>query len=385
MVELISVHVPKTAGTAFRHILLEVYGSQGVLEDYPPDRIYQPDELIDQQIKVIHGHFLSNKYDEYFPQAKKIIWLRHPIFRLISEYFFAKTIQDRNNVIHVQLLDHNLDVLEFAEIPQMRNFLSQKIADSNLNKFDFIGIQEFYLEDLEELKQMMGWQNFQPTIKNSNRYPDYHKCLQEILADQVLMNRLAKLNRDDLKLYQEALNLRAKRRNESILIQSTLADWQRSQFLREQLQIELQQANLELQQIRYWLKQTKTSTHSLELITTPKTAIANLIAGFHFDLPHSPISTTNHLITINGWVIGKTSPATKIIITANNQIINEAPVTLPRPDVAQVYPIFEAKNSGFETHLVIDGIPANIQLQIQVVLADLTQVNLATLAPLFSY
>ena len=127
MIELISVHIPKTAGTAFRHVLTDVYGLNGVLGDYPPDSIYHPERAIDPQINVIHGHFTPSKYQGYFPQAKRIVWLRHPLFRLISEYFFAKTINDRNNAIHAKLLDDDLSSLEFAKIPQMKNFLNQQI------------------------------------------------------------------------------------------------------------------------------------------------------------------------------------------------------------------------------------------------------------------
>ena len=170
-IELISVHIPKTAGTAFRHVLTDVYGLNGVLGDYPPNQIYQPEITPNPQRKVIHGHFLPSKYQGYFPTAKRIVWLRHPLFRLVSEYFFAKTINDRNNVIHAKLLDGNLSILEFAKIPQMRNVLCQNIEETPLPQFDFVGIQEFYSQDLEDLKKMMGWKNFQPIVKNINRYP----------------------------------------------------------------------------------------------------------------------------------------------------------------------------------------------------------------------
>jgi hypothetical protein len=368
MIELISVHIPKTAGTAFRHVLTDIYGLNGVLGDYPPDQIHQPEKPIQKEIKVIHGHFEPSKYQGYFPAAKSIVWLRHPLFRLISEYFFAKTIKDRNNVIHTQLLDGNLTILEFAQIPQMRNFLSQKIEGMELAKFDFVGIQEFYLLDLEELKDMMGWSNFQPITKNSNRYPQYQKCLQEILNDALLMDRLSKLNKEDMELYRDALHLRAKRRQESPILQSTLADWQRSQFLIQQMQTELAEAQSEIQQNRYWFTRYQLRHHNLELNSASKTQTTDNLIGFHFDSPQSLITIAEQNITLSGWVIGRQFPASKIIIMCGKDIIAETPVNLSRPDVAQVYQLSHASNSGFSIILATSAIPRQTALTIAVVL-----------------
>lgn len=379
MTDLISVHIPKTAGTAFRHVLIEVYGYAGVLEDYPPDRIQQLEQPIPPEVKVIHGHFAADKYQTLFPEAKKIVWLRHPLFRLISEYFFAKTINDRANAIHAQLLEKNLGILEFAQIPQMRNFLSQKIAGVQLEKFDFVGIQEFYREDLAALKQFLGWQNFQPTVKNSNQYPAYYQCLQEIIGDRTLINELAKLNAEDLELYDRALRLRAKHRDESILIQSTRADWQRSQHLLQQMQLELDRERQELNQIRYWLKQTPSTNKILQLKLREKPQLAHLLSGFYFDSPQGAIASQQHFIPISGWIIGKDSPADKIIITHNDTVLCEAPVNLPRPDVAQVYPMPEAKTSGFSTNLIVSLIPNSAQLKLQVRLKNKQQIILGTI------
>ena len=370
MIELISVHIPKTAGTAFRHVLTDVYGLDGVLGDYPPNQIYNPEKSIDPKIKVIHGHFIPSKYRGYFPTAKRIVWLRHPLFRLISEYFFAKTINDRNNAIHAKLLDDNLSIFEFAKIPQMKNLLSQKIQGIELAQFDFVGIQEFYLQDLVDLKNLMGWSNFQPITKNSNRYPQYQKCLQEILNDGTLMNNLARLNQEDMELYREALHLRAKRRRESPLIQSTLADWQRSQFLIQEMQVELEQVRSEIKQNYYWLNRQSLPNHSFKLTNIPQALIKDSLIGFHFDSPqfHTPI--TEQSMNLRGWIIGKHSLASKIVVRCGTDIITETSVNLSRPDVAQVYQVPHADSSGFNTTIVTSAIPPETVLTIEVVLSN---------------
>ncbi len=383
MVELISVHIPKTAGTAFRHVLLNVYGVARVLDDYPPDRIYDPGTVINPKIAVIHGHFLPSKYHNLFPKAKRIVWLRHPLFRLISEYFFAKTIQDYNNVIHAQLLEKNLSILEFAKIPAMRNFLTRHLTGMQLQEFDFVGIQEFYNQDLITLKNLMGWSKYSPTVKNtvknSNRYQGYQKSLQEIINNDILMNQLAQLNEADLQLYESALHLRAKRRQESPLIQSILADWQRSQFLLEANQLELEQKTQELQQANYWLNKNSFPSRAIELTTINKPQLTEKLIGFYFDSPKFPLVINSSILSLKGWVIGKKSPATKVRIKCDDFLLSETPVNLSRPDVAKAYHLPDGENKGFQLNLNVMGIPPQTILTLEVSLRDRTSVTIATL------
>ncbi|WP_238568914.1 sulfotransferase family 2 domain-containing protein, partial [Xenococcus sp. PCC 7305] len=379
MIELLSVHIPKTAGTAFRHALEEAYGMNGVIGDYPPNKIHQPDSQITYSAKVIHGHFLPKKYQGYYPQAKRIVWLRHPIFRLISEYFFAKTIKDHENAIHAQLLNNNLNILEFAQIPAMRNFLAKHIKGIKLQEFDFVGIQEFYQEDLQDLQKIMEWPKVEPIIKNNNLYHKYQKSLQEILSNTTLINQISRLNLEDLQLYQNALNLRAKRRQESVLIQSTLAEYQRSQFLIHQLQQDLSQAKLETQQINYWLNKYITPSKEIDFIPTSETKFRAGLIGFHIDCPLFPIFTSNKIININGWVIGKNAAASKIEIRHNSKVLAETSVDLSRPDVAQVYGVSNAQNSGFAIALASSAIPSQTKLTIEVILTNRECISLGTL------
>ena len=378
MLELISVHLPKTAGTAFRHVLTDIYGMDGVLGDYPPDSIHDPEGTIGKQVRVIHGHFQPTKYQGYFPAAKRIVWLRHPLFRLISEYFFAKTINDRNNLIHAKLLNEKLSILEFAKIPQMRNFISKKMRGMALTEFDFVGIQEFYQTDLNDLQQIMGWQDFQPIMKNGNRYPQYQKCIQEILNNSDLFDSLAKLNREDLEMYRQALQMRAKRRQESPLIQFTLADWQRSQFLTRQIQNELEASQAENQQYLYWLERNHHNSE-FTLTSSPRSLTQLSLIGFHFDSPSTIISSQEKAITLSGWVIGKSAIARKVVVTCGQSTILETEVNQPRPDVAQVHQVANASSSGFSTNLVTVGIPSQTTLDIFVVLDNGQKVQLGAI------
>lgn len=132
-IELISVHIPKTAGTAFREVLLNAYS---------PDQIF--------------WHYL--------------------------------------------------------EVPGNYSNLMTQIS---LSDYDFVGIQEFFEDDMKDLQLMMGWPEYKVNRVNDNRYSEYHKKIQEILNDEKVVDELKLINSVDMELYETALELRKKRKQES--------------------------------------------------------------------------------------------------------------------------------------------------------------------------
>ena len=235
VVELIVVHVPKTAGATFQVILNQVYGCEHIYYDYlegSRPRVYQPAE-IPSEFRVIHGHFPIAKYDDYFPEAKRIIWLRHPVHLLVSLYFYwlhLPLINNNNHTIVGKIQTSRMGIDEFAEQPEVRNILYQHTCGKNLSDFYFVGLQEFFQEDLAELKIMLGWENFRNSYENLNPNPKYHEDIQKVFANHKIIDKLVENNQQDLALYQEALNLRANRRKESILRQPIMAEWNRYQY-----------------------------------------------------------------------------------------------------------------------------------------------------------
>jgi hypothetical protein len=212
-VELISVHIPKTAGMTFLYVLYQVYGLDQVLWDHPCGVEYDPTSLTSPQKRVIHGHFMTHKYDGFFPNAIRITWVREPMVRLISHYLHIKNRPlDKNNPIHMEVVEKNLSLLEFAEFPDMQNFMSSYTAGRQLTDYYFVGVQDFFNEDLTALKKTMNWGEFTVTINNNNHDTYYNKKLQEYLADRELINQLKSLNSKDVELYEAALNQRAKRK-----------------------------------------------------------------------------------------------------------------------------------------------------------------------------
>src|SRR5882757_7508321 len=106
MLELISLHVPKCAGSALLEALKGIYGEENFYLDYE-DQVIRPASpvnmdpegyvryfktLREQKLagkRVVHGHFYLPKYAD-LKDALRITVLRDPVDRLISHYFYWK-------------------------------------------------------------------------------------------------------------------------------------------------------------------------------------------------------------------------------------------------------------------------------------------------------
>ncbi|MEG5036260.1 DUF4214 domain-containing protein [Microcoleus sp. AT3-D2] len=209
--EIMSYHIPKTAGTTFFIALTQVYGLDKIA-GFLDESLAVREGVDPQTIKVIHGHVPSRRY--FCPaQVKEIIWLRDPILRLISLYFFWKSLpRTEDESLHNYVQEKNLDLVEFAKIPQLRNEMSQYVGGRNLTDFYFVGVQGFFKDDLTELSKMLNWPEISITYENTNKHKGYNSLVNSILYDSHIMNELIHLNREDLELYQTALHLRAKRK-----------------------------------------------------------------------------------------------------------------------------------------------------------------------------
>jgi hypothetical protein len=221
-VELVSVHLPKSAGTAFAYVLAQQYG-RGLFMDYGSGRLH-PDALgqdmkswqaeqvrkarqMPRYARVVHGHFWAGKYDSVFPRAKKIVWLRDPVRRIVSNYYYFKSRPSlpHPNVIHRQVHEQNLSLIEFARLSEMQNSITRRwLRDNPLSGFDFVGIQEDFAEDIARLGRILGWKSVTVPTENRTQHPEYKRETLDVATLQEIKN----LNAADVELYRQALALR---------------------------------------------------------------------------------------------------------------------------------------------------------------------------------
>jgi hypothetical protein len=215
--ELISLHIPKTAGTSFRNILKNVYGADQVVRfDINEKREVKVNEVPFTQkglpaVKVIHGHFSYESLKEIFalpPGFKLITWMRHPAKRVISNFYYlesrlAELLDEERNGLNI-LSKMQRTLIEYSRAEINRNRQAKFLRGSRLTDFDFVGIHEHFPDELSRLGRILNWKQ-QPETLFQNKTP---RKDQPHPPD--LLHEIEELNKDDMALYEEALRIRKK-------------------------------------------------------------------------------------------------------------------------------------------------------------------------------
>lgn len=202
--KIISVHIPKTGGSTFKHLLLNQLKDVTILAGKPlfSRHLNEKPCIFDINIinhKIIHGHFSVEQLSGISNSDKIITWLRNPVDRVISHYYYWKNRPNINmHPIEEKIKFNNLSLLEFSQIPSMQNVQSYFCQDKN--RIFFFGITEFYKESIELLEKDLSIViNYDiDKIKNVGK--------KEFVSEEV-REAICKSNLKDIELYSEALQI----------------------------------------------------------------------------------------------------------------------------------------------------------------------------------
>ena len=187
---IISVHIPKTAGTSFKHLLQQQFHER-LLLDYTErpiwnNRVKGVGRALFAGLRMmvrhenkgeyqcVHGHFLALKYRflQIRRNASYVVWLREPAERLISHYYYWKRTPPAPGTpplrAHVHALDYSLE--DFCQEPLFRNLYSKFLFGVNLDQFDFIGITEDFDRSIDLFRKIFSFGLEENS--NKNRNPD---------------------------------------------------------------------------------------------------------------------------------------------------------------------------------------------------------------------
>ena len=212
--EVISLHIPKTGGTSFYHILQQVYGPALGKRYRRRDYLAAAklpggfEESIAADAKVLHGHFHYPEIKALHQRtdAKLVGWLRDPIERVRSNFrFFKRGLE--NPAINPQNYERNKHrtqetLLEYASLPECQNVMTRFATGARLEDFFFIGLQERFTEDVHLLGKQLNWGAF--TVPHENVSVPQKQPLR-----QAELDLLREWNAADIRLYLKVLEWRA--------------------------------------------------------------------------------------------------------------------------------------------------------------------------------
>lgn len=215
---LVSLHMPKTAGTSFADALRRIHGA-GLVTEYQ-DMTMQVPRIVREArmlasaswrlrmawnpaVTAIHGHALPVVYRWAWLRRPTtyITWLRDPVQRVVSHYHYWRRDYDGSDPrqpLRNRMLREHWSLERFCLGPELRNVYRCYLWGFDPNAFAFIGITERYAEDLQRLPGA-GWSSCAETrLANPERGDRY--ALAPGLEEKIRAHHAA-----DVRLYDWAV------------------------------------------------------------------------------------------------------------------------------------------------------------------------------------
>jgi len=219
---LIFVHIPKTAGTTFKNLLVNAGINYNEVIDIDSDitdvkyntRQGLPGAVSvkpDPNIKVISGHFDAKRILSILPanlnNIELISWVRNPIQRMLSNYhYYLKSGTYYGERASESRKYEIMDVKTFCTHREKNNTLKQ-FLNIPIDKFKFIGISEYFEKELVRFKDVTGLdlKPKQTKIVNYNINPEKKNAYEKYIIDEDLEKEFIKYNLEDYELYNKCL------------------------------------------------------------------------------------------------------------------------------------------------------------------------------------
>lgn len=225
---IIFLHIPKAGGVTISSIFNRIYGKDVIYDIKPDGNNWEAaaQEFIElspkekQEIKVLRGHMHYGLH-KYFiaDSAKYITFLRDPVERIISHYYFV--LRSDKHYLYDIVTKKKMTLLDYAtsdlsweldngmtrsisgENNIQLNHCNQKVLDTAIvnlkNNFIFCGLTEKYDESVLLLKNKLGWID----------YPFYRKLntgKKKKAVSSKIKSIIARRNKYDVGLYNWAVN-----------------------------------------------------------------------------------------------------------------------------------------------------------------------------------
>ena len=225
MNKILFTHIPKTAGTSFRHILDYNFKKEQILRCNGRKSF-----MFTNNIKVYMGH-LPYGMHRYRPFNKfdYITFFRDPVERTISHYFFVlnnpknfthefhknhsieEVLNYKGSITNFGTLRNNLqtrflygfDALNMSKIDDLK--LLNKAKENLKNNYKTFGIQEKFEESVINICNTLKLKYNSELIQSKSKVTSR----KEILSENT-MNTIIEKNKLDIELYEYAVNLKYK-------------------------------------------------------------------------------------------------------------------------------------------------------------------------------
>jgi hypothetical protein len=226
---LIFTHVPKTGGTSLRGVLGRHYPASHSMHIKKRDNYNNARSILTQPkaqrdaLRLIAGHLSYGIHPYLDGPSIHVTLLRHPVKRLISDYFFTRSLSDDKKPENFM----QTSIEEYAQNPQhnqpfVRAFYgfnfdptsperpsdpfalpadALEIAKNNLREhYQVVGLTEEFDASLMLMKRALGWKNVYYHVMNVTRQdplrdklsPETIQVIEQACAQDIAFYNYAK-------------------------------------------------------------------------------------------------------------------------------------------------------------------------------------------------
>lgn len=209
MLELISVHVPKSAGMTILSCLTDYYGLDDLFLDYGGaprparlDRAYSSQGwFVPTARRCIHGFFNLRKYELLQPRFL-VTCLREPTQRLISQYWYWMHYEGSENPLVDDVQTGKIGLVELAQQASTGELYTKTLfGEVDMHAFDLIGNFDDVDHYIDQVGALLGT-SFKKQSLNENPEASYQQRVRETFADNVLMGRIRDCLRREIRFFE---------------------------------------------------------------------------------------------------------------------------------------------------------------------------------------
>lgn len=160
--EVISIHIPKTAGSSFHASLKEAFGwrlkhiqEQADIRELSTGKRYRSNKPF---VQVLHGHIRPHEnWKMQYKKAKWVCWLRDPVDRVLSAYHHLEKTQnlgDRNQSLFKRLQPSLEDFLIHPDFKPVTRIYQHFLGGFLPADFAMVGRTEEFESDLKKMEEV---------------------------------------------------------------------------------------------------------------------------------------------------------------------------------------------------------------------------------------
>jgi hypothetical protein len=199
---IVSLHIPKTAGTSLLVAYRAAFDDR--LLEYnidPESMLSRSREDIKSRFDIVHGHLNAAALNLVMDKdAVVVTFLRNPVQRVLSSYFFHKNPEVKNE-LGEQVRRQSMPLKEFADTPSQCNLQARMVQMVGLERLNFIGISEQFSKSVERLSDLISVELELPESINVSKKKPVGSAYD---TSAETYEYIASRNKDDIELYKNA-------------------------------------------------------------------------------------------------------------------------------------------------------------------------------------